>query len=113
MLRKLAALALTAVLLAAGAPAAQAAPLGQDLRSPDARDAAGRPPERVYSFYTTDATHIQDLRSPDARDAANPVEVPPAISRPVRVVDTDTTGFSWADAAIGAAISFGVMLLVA
>jgi hypothetical protein len=110
MLRKRTALTLTAVLLAVGAPVAQA---GQDLRSPDARDAAGRPPERVYSYYTTDANHIQDLRSPDARDLAHPVQVPPASLRPVRVVEPGGSGFDWADAAIGAAMSFGLVLLVA
>jgi hypothetical protein len=108
MLRKRTALALTTVLLAAGAPAAQA---GQDLRSPDARDAAGRPPERVYSYYGTDETHVQDLRSPDTRDLSSPVQAPTEI-RSVRVVAPGGTGFDWADAAIGAAISFGLVLLV-
>jgi hypothetical protein len=110
MLRSRTALAVAAAMLVAGAPAAQA---GQDLRSPDARDAAGRPPVRVYSFYGSDATHVQDLRSPDARDAANPRALPPASLRPVRVVDTAPTGFDWTDAAIGAGTSFGLMLLVA
>jgi hypothetical protein len=105
-----AALALTATLLAAAAPAAQA---GQDLRSPDARDAAGHPQVPYYSSYGSDATRAQDLRSPDARDAARGNLTSPPSVRVVRVVETAPTGFSWADAGIGAATSFGLVLLVA
>jgi uncharacterized iron-regulated membrane protein len=78
-----------------------------DLRSPDARDAAER-----YGIYGSDATHVQDLRSPDARDVADGI-VPSAQSvRVVRVVDTAPAGFSWGDAAVGAAASLGLVLLV-
>jgi len=54
----------TAALVAACAVPATAAAQRQDLRSPDARDAAA----------TALAEHYQDLRSPDARDAASPSE---------------------------------------
>src|SRR5688572_17148524 len=68
------ALGLTCAVLAA--PAAAARP--QDLRSPDARDAATR-------------TIVQDLRSPDARDAAaspRPSAVPVSASAPARPEST-------------------------
>jgi hypothetical protein len=103
------ALALAAAAFAIAAPAAQA---DQDLRSPDARDAAGHP--LYYTSYASDATHTQDLRSPDTRDAANHVVVPPVTApRVVRVSVPSATGFDWADAAIGAGTSFGLMLLIA
>src|SRR5207248_4299754 len=101
-----AALVLATALLAAGAPAAQA---GQDLRSPDARDAA----THYHSDYANDATRAQDLRSPDARDVARGIVASRSPVRTVHVVDTVPSGFSWADAAIGAATSFGLVLLVA
>jgi hypothetical protein len=98
-----AAIVLTAALLA-GAPAAQA---GQDLRSPDTRDAA----THYHSDYASDATRAQDLRSPDARDAARGIAASRSPVRTVHVVDTVPAGFSWADAAIGAATSLGLVLL--
>jgi hypothetical protein len=72
----------TAALVAACAVPATAAAQGQDLRSPDTRDAAAS--SRVdYSMnaaggdYAPAAAQEQgykDLRSPDARDAASPSE---------------------------------------
>jgi hypothetical protein len=69
----------------------------QDLRSPDARDAAA----------AAAATPRQDLRSPDARDAARP-------ARPVVVeVARADAGFAWDSAAIGALAGAGLLLSVA
>jgi hypothetical protein len=84
----LAALALT------GAVPALAA--GQDLRSPDARDAAAATPTPV------------DLSSPDARDVTRPRTIVP-----VRVVTVADDGFGWNDVAIGAGGAFGLTLLLA
>jgi hypothetical protein len=57
-------------LVALVAPAANA----QDLRSPDARDAA-----LAQEYYGSYGSPSQDLRSPDARDAGRVVEpTPPA-----------------------------------
>ena len=61
--RKAIVCAIVATLAASGSAAAQS----QDLRSPDARDAATAPPPVT-------APH-QDLRSPDARDAARVPEI--------------------------------------
>jgi hypothetical protein len=97
---KWAALALAAGALMASTAAAQSS---QDLRSPDARDAAAR----VQSG--------QDLRSPDARDAAQgrgtssaPQIVVVKISRPLV---SGSGGFDWGDAGIGAGAVFGLVLL--
>ena len=60
---RLSALAVMATL--ALAPAANAMP--QDLRSPDARDAAAHP--RGFAWQGVRVHARQDLRSPDARDA--------------------------------------------
>jgi hypothetical protein len=75
----------------------------QDMRSPDARDAAAR----VQSS--------RDLRSPDVRDttqgrdtASAPQMVVMRVSRPQ---DSGWGGFDWADAAIGAGAAFGLVLL--
>ena len=88
-----------AVALALAIPAAAGAQ--QDLRSPDARDAA-RPIVQ----------NGQDLRSPDARDAARlvaPTEAPvPAVP-----LDPAPDGFGWGDAGIGAAGTLGIVLALA
>jgi hypothetical protein len=86
----------------------------QDLRSPDARDAATTPPARG-----------QDLRTPDARDAAihlhrsglvvgatQPVAAKPAPAAPA--VKTDD-GIDWATIALGIAgslLAVGAVALV-
>jgi cytochrome c-type biogenesis protein CcmH/NrfG len=62
--RQAIALALSACVLTVAAPTAVAMP-SQDLRSPDARDAALAAEQQ--------AARYSDLRSPDARDAANGV----------------------------------------
>ena len=69
----------------------------QDLRSPDARDAAQAAKVEV----------AQDLRSPDARDAGRtPVEVPTPV---VEIREVPSSGFDWGDAGIGAA---GILALL-
>ena len=59
--RRAVALALSACVLTVAAPTAVAQTTNQDLRSPDARDAA---------LAAEPAAGNEDLRSPDARDAA-------------------------------------------
>ena len=59
------ALALSACVLTVAAPTAVAQTTNQDLRSPDARDAALAAEQQAQS-----AAAARDLRSPDARDAA-------------------------------------------
>ena len=117
----------TAALVAACAVPATAAAQGQDLRSPDARDAAAAAEEQAYrdlrSPDTRDAAAAaeeqayQDLRSPDARDAGRtPVEVPTPV---VEIREVPGSGFDWGDAGIGAAgmlalfsIAAGLALMV-
>jgi len=91
-------IAILAVASAIAAPGASARPT-QDLRSPDARDAATAP------VATT------DLRSPDARDAAAGRTT--AGSPVVDIVRTPTQppGFDWRDAAIGGAVVGGLVLV--
>lgn len=81
---------ITTVALAA-ALAVPAAAAAQDLRSPDARDAA----------LASRQADTQDLRSPDARDAGREIK-PAPVSQPV-VEITEAPGFNWGDAGIGAA----------
>ena len=74
----------------------------QDLRSPDARDAAS----------AAKASPSQDLRSPDARDAAREVAVAPTESprvSPKRPAPSLSDGFEWSDAAIGAAVMLALV----
>jgi hypothetical protein len=85
------------------ASVAQAAAKKQDLRSPDARDAAV---QSLRGSVATAAAKRQDLRSPDARDAA----LPRPVSQPVapKPVATDTgTGsdIDWATIGIGVLLS--------
>lgn len=99
-LTKRAAPALVVGALAAPTAGAQSV---QDMRSPDARDAA---------------THAQsnlDLRSPDVRDAARgrgtasaPQIVVMKVSRPQV---SGSGGLDWTDAGIGAGAVFGLVLL--
>jgi hypothetical protein len=57
----------------------------------------------------------QDLRSPDARDAAGVPADPPAQSqtevRPSTTEPTGSDGFEWGDAGIGAAVILGLGIL--
>ncbi len=100
----------TAALVAACAvPATAAAHYGQNLPTPDTRDAAaaaaGQPDEYMYSSDPASAKArtqgYQDLRSPDARDAGRPpVQVPTPL---VEIREVPGSGFDWGDAGIGAA----------
>ena len=103
----------TAALVAACAvPATAAAHYGQNLQSPDTRDAAAA----VGYMYSSDqasgqarvqgdapaATQVtQDLRSPDARDAGLPES--PTPDTVVAIREAPASGFDWGDAGIGAA----------
>ena len=101
----------TAALVAACAVPATAAAQDQDLRSPDARDAAAaaklqgyqdlRSPDARDAGRAGENPGYTDLRSPDARDAGRtPVEVPTPV---VEIREVPGSGFDWGDAGIGAA----------
>jgi len=79
----------------------------QDLRSPDARDAATIGGDRVPAAR-------QDLRSPDARDAAaNPQNTTVRAEPTTRIVKITPDHFEWGDAAIGAAGMLALLLVLA
>jgi hypothetical protein len=63
----------------------------QDLRSPDARDAA----------TVSQQANVQDLRSPDARDAGRDAKPVPVSAPAVEI--REAPGFDWGDAGIGGA----------
>ena len=101
-----------------------AAAVAQDLRSPDARDAA-LAHEHSFGSYQSDANAARsrgaarlDLRSPDTRDIADGREYPPT---PIVVTLKATNapdpapaaGFDWAAALVGAAAALGAILLAA
>jgi hypothetical protein len=89
-----------AVSLIVAAPVA----LGQDLRSPDARDAAAAP--------TSTVARGSDLRSPDTRDiAAGRSTGASTVVEIVRTPSGRAVGFAWGDAAVGAGIAGGLMLV--
>ncbi len=74
----------------------------QDLRSPDAVDAAraaGDPPEAM-----------QDLRAPDTRDAAEGYA--PTLEQPVAAEPSEPSGFDLTSAVIGAIAAGGLSLLL-
>ena len=79
----------------------------QDLRSPDARDAANAAAARIEAR--------QDLRSPDTRDIAAGRKFPPAPTvvtlREVRDPEVASSGFDWIAAAAGACLAFGLIVL--
>jgi hypothetical protein len=113
MLRLSHILTTTALLAVCAAPASaityedmrssyQPAVKGQDLRSPDARDAAEH--RGIYAAKPDTGPYVlnRDYGSPDAADAAR--DLPPVqIPAPVVTVDNPSTGFEWGDAGIGAA----------
>jgi hypothetical protein len=70
----------------------------QDLRSPDAADAAP-------------GAGTQDLRSPDTRDYANGY-APTLDSQPVVDEPSTPSGFDWVSALIGAAAASGIALML-
>jgi hypothetical protein len=75
---------------------------GQDLRSPDAVDAAQH--RGIYEPKSDGYTLNRDYGSPDAVDAAR--DLPP-VQIPV-VEPRDVSGFDWGDASIGAAGMVGL-----
>jgi hypothetical protein len=107
-----------ALALCVAAPAAAGA---QDLRTPDAIDAA--------SVAKAKVSQVQDLRSPDAADAAAGSREPGIDLRSpdvrfgqpdgtvvsarerVRIVEVPSSGFEWGDAGIGAAGMLAATLL--
>jgi hypothetical protein len=118
----------TAAMLAVSAAAASANQY-QDLRSPDARDAAREVgtvagPGQYQDLRSPDARDAareagpvtgpsQDLRSPDARDAAR--DLPRVVVSPplVEVREAPSGGFDWGDAGIGAAGMLGLFSIAA
>ena len=74
----------------------------QDLRSPDARDAA----------LAAEVSPPQDLRSPDTRDAARGAALARAESTgvsPSRSAPSVSDSFEWGDAGIGAAVMLALL----
>jgi hypothetical protein len=111
----------TAALVAACTAPATAVAQGQDLRSPDTRDAAAaaeaqsyqdlRSPDARDAAQAPDTQVTQDLRSPDARDAGRP---PIQVATPVvEIREVAGSGFDWGDAAIGAAGMFALFSIAA
>jgi hypothetical protein len=88
---------LAAVLATAAVPATGAAQGGQDLRSPDTREAAAlvatsngqdlRSPDARAAAGVVATSNSQDLRSPDARDTFRPDTG--AVPSPAPSTDTD------------------------
>jgi hypothetical protein len=90
----------------------------QDLRSPDARDAALAQERQYSTAYPSPELSgpAQDLRSPDTRDAAEgrgTFNAPDVAVVKVPQTAPSSSGFEWDDAGIGAGIVFGLMLLTA
>jgi hypothetical protein len=86
-----------------GLPGTTSAPK-QDLRSPDARDAAQGRTTRDFA-----APIVQDLRSPDARDAADGRSTADMATPVVEITRAD--GFDWSDAAVGAGGATGLLAI--
>jgi hypothetical protein len=79
---------------------------GQDLRSPDAVDAAAH--RGIYATETTRGPYAlnRDYGSPDAADAAR--DLPPVQVPVVAAQPNPSGGFDWGDAGIGAAGMIGL-----
>ncbi|HMJ32358.1 MAG TPA: hypothetical protein VK501_00465 [Baekduia sp.] len=96
---------------AALAGPAIAATGGQDMRSPDAVEAAAPPrPAFQQDLRSPDASDVpaqvvQDLRSPDAADSATADGVAPAVAT------QSASGFDWSSAAIGAGGALGLVAI--
>lgn len=97
----LSALAAVAVPAHAGSGTADPAPIGQDLRSPDAVDAAT--PRLDVS--------AQDLRSPDAVDAATPRLDGGTDGVGVQAATAEAGGFDWSSAGIAVAGLLGLLVV--
>jgi len=96
--------------------------MAQDLRSPDARDAARstasvidlRSPDARDAARSSDigqAAGMSDLRSPDARDTTGVQTYVSGVTPETYVVHVPTTSFHWGDAGIGAGATAGALLL--
>jgi hypothetical protein len=72
--------------------------VAQDLRSPDARDAASGP--------------VQDWRTPDTRDLATRGAIQQRSIPAPRIVEISPGGFDWGDAGVGAGGALGLVLIV-
>jgi hypothetical protein len=101
--------------LAVAAIAAPTAAAQQDLRSPDARDAALSQEPRAGNPWQDLRSPVQDLRSADTRDHAAgrgtfnaPEVVVVKVPQPSPAADG---GIEWGDAGIGAAVLFGLLAL--
>ena len=111
--RRAVALALSACVLTVAAPTAVAQTTNQDLRSPDARDAA------LASQQTAQpSAGYRDLRSPDARDAARgittgSVSAPAPVAVERRTVVTVEEGSSQTLAIVFSASALMIALLSA
>lgn len=82
----------------------------QDLRSPDARDAAAN--RGLYEPARGPYGLERDYGSPDAADAAR--DLPPVrIAAPALEVHEPSGGFDWGDAGIGAAGLLGLLSITA
>jgi hypothetical protein len=102
------------------APSSIADPAGdeyQDLRSPDAVDAAraaGDAPDAATTPQSVPypvAEGYQDLRTPDTRDRAEGY-APTLDSHPVADEPSPPGGFDWVSAAIGAVAAAGLSLVL-
>jgi hypothetical protein len=93
---------LRGIAIALAVTAALAAPAAaQDLRSPDAADAGGKP-----------AVASIDLRSPDAVDPYAGVPARVIERAPVASIREVDPGFDWGDASVGAGALLTLVLLV-
>jgi hypothetical protein len=75
-------------------PASSPATIAQDLRSPDARDAADQ------------AAIGQDLRSPDARDAADQAAIGQAVHE---TAQSSSDGFPWLETGLAGAVVLSLL----
>jgi hypothetical protein len=82
---------------------------GQDLRSPDAVDAAQH--RGIYAKDRGPYVLNRDYGSPDAADAAR--DLPPVQIPAVEVHQVPSGGFDWGDAGIGAAGMLGLFSIAA
>ncbi len=82
---------------------------GQDLRSPDAVDAAAH--RGLYASDRGSYVLNRDYGSPDAVDAAR--DLPPVQIPVVEARNAPSSGFDWGDAGIGAAGMLGIFSIAA
>ena len=109
MLRRRTILTTAALMAVCAAPAS--GQTYQDLRSPDAQDAART--SAAVSVTSSDPDVLgRDYGSPDAVDAARDLE-PVQASTVVTRTAEPASGFDWGDAAIGAAAMFALFSIAA